>query len=140
MREFANKKVKENKGLKKEFEVLNNQYQKVVDQQQEINQKLENKNNELLKENKMLNQEVNKGIDRQIIYEDILRNDFNFTKWTKAESKARLVLNRLERGLEPSDLKQGQEWQETLEKARDTNIKPDRLERGIGKLKRLFKE
>ena len=138
LREFANKKVKENKGLKKEFEVLNNQYQKVVDQQQEINQKLENKNNELLKENKMLNQEVNKGIDRQIIYEDILRNDFNFTKWTKAESKARLVLNRLERGLEPSDLKQGQEWQETLEKARDTNIKPDRLERGIGKIKEII--
>ena len=56
----------------------------------------------------------------------------------RAESKARLVLNRLERGLEPSDLKQGQEWQETLEKARDTNIKPDRLERGIGKIKEII--
>lgn len=131
---------KTNKELKQEFKVLNNQYQEVVDQQKEINQKLENKNNELLKENKMLNQEVNKGIDRQIIYEDILRNDFNFTQWTKAESKARLVLNRLERGLEPSDLKQGQEWQETLEQARDTNIKPDRLERGISKVKEIIKK
>lgn len=32
LREFVNKKVKENKGLKKEFEVLNNQYQEIVDQ------------------------------------------------------------------------------------------------------------
>jgi len=37
-------------------------------------------------------------------------------------------------------VKQGQEWQNTLEQARDTNIKPDRLERGINKIKDIIQK
>ena len=68
----------------------------------------------------------------------MLINDFNVTEWSTEETKARLVLNKLDRGVEPLSAKEGQEWQKTLEKARDTNIKPDRLERGISKIKRDY--
>lgn len=37
-------------------------------------------------------------------------------------------------------MKEVQEWQKTLEKARDTNIKLDRLERGISKIKEIIQK
>ena len=122
---------KTNRELKQEFKVLNNQYQEVVDQKQKVNLALQ-------KENKELKRELETEIEKRIVYADMLMNDFNVTEWSKEETKARLVLNKLDRGLKPSDVKQGQEWQNTLEKARDTNIKPDRLERGIGKIKEII--
>lgn len=124
---------KTNKELKQEFKVLNNQYQEVVDQKQEVNLALQ-------KENKELKRELGTEIEKRIVYADMLMNDFNVTEWSKEETKARLVLNKLDRGLKPSDVKQGQEWQNTLEKARDTNIKPDRLERGIIKIKEIIQK
>lgn len=131
---------KTNKELKQQFKVLNNQYQKNVDQQQAEYKKLENKNIELQKENKELKQELGSEIDKRIVYADMLINDFNVTAWSKEETKARLVLNKLDRGVEPSNVKQGQEWRETLEKARGTNIKSDRLERGISKIKEIIQK
>ena len=131
---------KTNKELKQQFKVLNNQYQKIVDQQQAEYKKLENKNIELQKENKELKQELGSEIDKRIVYADMLINDFNVTAWSKEETKARLVLNKLDRGVEPSNVKQGQEWRETLEKARGTNIKSDRLERGISKIKEIIQK
>ena len=131
---------KTNKELKQQFKVLNNQYQKIVDQQQAEYKKLENKNIELQKENKELKQELGSEIDKRIVYADVLINDFNVTAWSKEETKARLVLSKLDRGVEPSDVKQGQEWRETLEKARGTNIKSDRLERGISKIKEIIQK
>jgi len=124
---------KTNKELKQEFEVLNNQYQEVVNQKQEVNLALQ-------KENKELKRELGTEIQKRIVYADILMNDFNVTEWSKEETKARLVLNKLDRGLKPSNVKQGQEWQNTLEQARDTNIKPDRLERGINKIKDIIQK
>ena len=94
----------------------------------------------LQKENKELKRELGTEIEKRIVYADMLMNDFNVTEWSKEETKARLVLNKLDRGLKPSDVKQGQEWQNTLEKARDTNIKPDRLERGINKIKEIIQK
>lgn len=131
---------KTNKELKQQFKVLNNQYQKIVDQQQAEYKKLENKNIELQKENKELKQELGSEIDKRIVYADVLINDFNVTAWSKEETKARLVLSKLDRGVEPSNVKQGQEWRETLEKARGTNIKSDRLERGISKIKEIIQK
>ena len=124
---------KTNKELKKEFEILNNQYQEIVDQKKEMNLALQ-------KENKELRQELGVEIDKRIVYADMLINDFNMTEWSKEETKARLVLNKLDRGVEPLSAKEGQEWQKTLEKARDTNIKPDRLERGISKIKEIIQK
>ena len=131
---------KDNQKLKKEFKVLNNEYQEILDQQEETNQKLENKNVELLKENKELRQELGEEINKRLVYADMLMNDFNVTEWSKRETKARLVLNKLDTGLEPASVKEGQEWQEILENARYTNIKPDRLERGIDKIKEIIQK
>lgn len=124
---------KTNKELKQEFRMLNNQYQEIVDQKKEMNLALQ-------KENKELKQELGAEIDKRIIYADMLINDFNVTEWSKEETKARLVLNKLDRGVEPLTAKEGQEWQKTLEKAKDTNIKPDRLERGISKIKEIIQK
>lgn len=131
---------KDNQKLKKEFKVLHNEYQEILDQQEETNQKLENKNVELLKENKELRQELGEEINKRLVYADMLMNDFNVTEWSKRETKARLVLNKLDTGLEPASVKEGQEWQEILENARYTNIKPDRLERGIDKIKEIIQK
>lgn len=125
--------TKTNKELKQEFEILNNQYQEIVDQKKEMNLALQ-------KENKELKQELGVEIEKRIVYADMLINDFNVTEWSKEETKARLVLNKLDRGVEPLSAKEGQEWQKTLEKARDTNIKPDRLERGISKIKEIIQK
>lgn len=122
---------KTNKEFKKELEVLDNQYQEIVDQKKEMNL-------ELQKENKELRQELGVEIDKRIVYADMLINDFNVADLSKEETKARLVLNKLDRGIEPLSVKEGQEWQKTLEKARDTKIKPDRLERGVSKIKEII--
>ena len=65
----------------------------------------------MLNEVKNLKQELRTEIDKRIVYADVLINDFNVTAWSKEETKARLVLNKLDMGLVPSDLEQGQEWQ-----------------------------
>ena len=111
-----------------------------VHKRQAANDKLENKNAELLNEVKNLKQELRTEIDKRIVYADVLINDFNVTAWSKEETKARLVLNKLDMGLVPSDLEQGQEWQKTLEKARGSNIKPNRLERAISKVKEFIEK
>ena len=111
-----------------------------VHKRQAANDKLENKNAELLNEVKNLNQELRTEIDKRLIYADVLMNDFGIVELGRNESKARLVLNKLDRGLVPSDLEQGQEWQKTLEKARGSNIKPDRLERAISKVKEFIEK
>ena len=83
-----------------------------VHKRQAANDKLENKNAELLNEVKNLNQELRTEIDKRLIYADVLMNEcFGIVELGRNESKARLVLNKLDRGLVPSDLEQGQEWQ-----------------------------
>ena len=51
----------------------------------------------LQKENKKLKQKLGAEIDKRIVYADMLINDFNVTEWSKEETKARLVLNKLDR-------------------------------------------
>ena len=140
LRHVARKKIKENEDLDQKFDILRNEYLVAVHKRQAANDKLENKNAELLNEVKNLKQELRTEIDKRIVYADVLINDFNVTAWSKEETKARLVLNKLDMGLVPSDLEQGQEWQKTLEKARGSNIKPDRLERAISKVKEFIEK
>ena len=140
LRQIINKKTKEVQKLDQNFDSLRNEYQKTVDTRQAENDKLENKNAELLNVVKNLNQELRTEIDKRLIYADVLMNDFGIVELGRNESKARLVLNKLDRGLVPSDLEQGQEWQKTLEKARGSNIKPDRLERAISKVKEFIEK
>ena len=140
LRHVARKKIKENEDLVQKFDILRNEYLVAVHKRQAANDKLENKNAELLNEVKNLNQELRTEIDKRLIYADVLMNDFGIVELGRNESKARLVLNKLDRGLVPSDLEQGQEWQKTLEKARGSNIKPDRLERAISKVKEFIEK
>ena len=140
LRHVARKKIKENENLDQKFDILRNEYLVAVHKRQAANDKLENKNAELLNEVKNLNQELRTEIDKRLIYADVLMNDFGIVELGRNESKARLVLNKLDRGLVPSDLEQGQEWQKTLEKARGSNIKPDRLERAISKVKEFIEK
>ena len=111
LRHVARKKIKENEDLDQKFDILRNEYLVAVHKRQAANDKLENKNAELLNEVKNLKQELRTEIDKRIVYADVLINDFNVTAWSKEETKARLVLNKLDMGLVPSDLEQGQEWQ-----------------------------
>ncbi|MGT9658523.1 hypothetical protein ACVWA1_15030 [Enterococcus faecalis] len=41
---------------------------------------------------------------------------------------------------EPQSLEEGYEWQSILEKGRETNIEPDRLERAINKVKEFIEK
>ena len=140
LRHVVRKKIKENEDLDQKFDILRNEYLVAVDKRQAVNDTLENKNAELLNEVKNLNQELRTEIDKRLIYADVLMNDFGIVELGRNESKARLVLNKLDRGLVPSNLEQGQEWQKTLEKARGSNIKPDRLERAISKVKEFIEK
>lgn len=138
LRKIANQKMKENKQLKDSFEDVKYDYQSAVYAEEYKNDVLVEEKKELIQENKKLQQELQAEIDKRVLYADILINDFNIIEWSRQETNARMVLNKLDRGVEPHNVTEGQEWQETLEKARHTNIKPDRLERGINKIKEII--
>lgn len=138
LRKIANQKMKENKQLKDSFEDVKYDYQSAVYAEEYKNDVLVEEKKELIQENKKLQQELQAEIDKRVLYADILINDFNVIEWSRQETNARMILNKLDRGLEPQDVTEGQDWQETLEKARHTNIKPDRLERGINKIKEII--
>lgn len=76
---------------------------------------------------------------RNIVYQDILENDFKVKTIEPREMKARLVLNDLERGIQPSNLDQAKEWLRNLKNAVGTKIDPSRLVKGIDKLEKIIK-
>lgn len=134
---------KDNQKLKKEFKVLNNEYQEILDQQEETNQKLENKNAELLNENQSLKNELHEFEIYKQAYTDILFEDYHVsTAWIPFEElHARYILCQIDDfGKEPQSLEEGYEWQSILEKGRETNIEPDRLERAINKVKEFIEK
>lgn len=134
---------KDNQNLKKEFKVLNNEYQEILDQQEETNQKLENKNAELLKENQFLKNKFHEFEIYKEAYIDILFEDYHVsTAWIPFEElHARYILCQIDDyGKEPKSLEEGYEWQSILEKGRETNIEPDRLERAISKVKEFIEK
>lgn len=134
---------KDNQNLKKEFKVLHNEYQEILDQQEETNQKLENKNAELLNENQSLKNELHEFEIYKEAYTDILFEDYHVsTAWIPFEElHARYILCQIDDfGKEPQSLEEGYEWQSILEKGRETNIEPDRLERAINKVKEFIEK
>lgn len=134
---------KDNQKLKKEFKVLHNEYQEILDQQEETNQKLENKNAELLNENQSLKNELHEFEIYKEAYTDILFEDYHVsTAWIPFEElHARYILCQIDDfGKEPQSLEEGYEWQSILEKGRETNIEPDRLERAINKVKEFIEK
>lgn len=134
---------KDNQNLKKEFKVLHNEYQEVLDQQEETNQKLESKNAELLKENQTLKNELHEFEIYNIAHTDILFEDYNISlPWVSFEEiHARYILCQIDDfEQEPQSLEEGYEWQSILEKGRETNIEPDRLERAINKVKEFIEK
>ncbi len=76
---------------------------------------------------------------RNIVYQDILENDFKVKTIEPSEMKARLVLNDLERVLQPSNLDQAKEWLRNLKYAVGTKIDPSMLVKGIDKLEKIIK-
>ena len=134
---------KDNQKLKKEFKVLHNEYQEILDQQEETNQKLENKNAELLNENQSLKNELHEFEIYKEAYTDILFEDYHVsTAWIPFEElHARYILCQIDDfGKEPQSLEEGYEWQSILEKGRETNIEPKRLERAINKVKEFIEK
>ncbi|MDT2842592.1 MobV family relaxase [Vagococcus lutrae] len=134
---------KDNQNLKKEFKVLHNEYQEILDQQEETNQKLENKNAELLKENQTLKNELHEFEIYNIAHTDILFEDYNISLplIPFEEIHARYILCQIDDfEQEPQSLEEGYEWQSILEKGRETNIEPDRLERAISKVKEFIEK
>lgn len=134
---------KDNQKLKKEFKVLHNEYQEILDQQEETNQKLENKNAELLNENQSLKNELHEFEIYKEAYTDILFEDYDVsTAWIPFEElHARYILCQIDDfGKEPQSLKEGYEWQSILEKGRETNIEPKRLESAINKVKEFIEK
>ncbi|PHL05659.1 hypothetical protein [Enterococcus faecium] len=76
---------------------------------------------------------------RNIVYQDILENDFKVKTIEPSEMKARLVLNDLERVLQPSNLDQAKEWFRNLKNAVGTKIDPSMLVKCIDKLEKIIK-
>nr|WP_262984169.1 MobV family relaxase [Enterococcus italicus] len=86
-----------------------------------------------------LSYDLDQAKKRNIVYQDILENDFKVKTIEPREMKARLVLNDLERGIQPSNLDQAKEWLRNLKNAVGTKIDPSRLAKGIDKLEKIIK-
>ncbi|WP_354689154.1 MobV family relaxase [Enterococcus faecalis] len=86
-----------------------------------------------------LSYKLDQAEKRNIVYQDILENDFKVKTIEPREMKARLVLNDLERGIQPSNLEQAKEWLRNLKNAVGTKIDPSRLAKGIDKLEKIIK-
>lgn len=95
----------------------------------------ENVKNDQFKE---LSYKLDQSEKRNVVYEDILKNDYNVKKIEPREMKARLVLNDLENGREPKTVEQANNWLDKLKNARGTKIQPKRLETGIERLKQII--
>ena len=86
-----------------------------------------------------LSYKLDQAEKRNIVYQDILENDFKVKSIEPREMKARLVLNDLERGIQPSNLEQAKKWLKSLKNAVGTKIDPSRLVKGIDKLEKIIK-
>lgn len=87
-----------------------------------------------------LSYKLDQAEKRNVVYTDILENDFKVKKIEPREMKARLILNDLERGIQPSNLEQAKEWLRTLKNAVGSKIDPQRLNWGIDKIKKIIEK
>lgn len=86
-----------------------------------------------------LSYKLDQAEKRNIVYTDILENDFKVKSIEPREMKARLILNDLERGIQPSNLEQAKKWLKSLKNAVGTKIDPSRLVKGIDTLEKIIK-
>ena len=90
---------------------------------------------ELRQEKDMLFAQVKKLENDLAVYQDVLEHDFGVTEISEKEYNARLVLSRLDRGIQPHKKPIAEDWLEKLEKGKDTKIKRSRLEEGVKQVK-----
>lgn len=117
---------------------INNKLEEKLKETERDYKQVKGRRDELLQENKELEGKINELEDKRIVFSDILKNDYGLKTIDRVEFDARLVLDRVESGSKPRNRKQGELWVDTLENARETKIKPSRLERGIDKAKELL--
>ena len=90
---------------------------------------------ELRKENEMLFEKMEQLKDDLAVYQDVLEHDFGVTEISEKEYNARLVLSKLDRGMQPHKKPIAEDWLKDLEKGKDTKIKCSRLEEGMKQVK-----
>lgn len=85
-----------------------------------------------------LSYKLDQSEKRNIVYMDMLENDFKVTSIEPDEMKARLILNKLEKGVEPRNLEQAEDWLKKLKNAVGSRIEPARLTAAISKVTKFI--
>ena len=98
-------------------------------------ERLINDKADLRKENEVLFEKMEQLKDDLAVYQDVLEHDFGVTEISKKEYNARLVLSKLDKGIQPHKKPIAEDWLEKLEKGKDTKIKRSRLEEGMKQVK-----
>jgi len=75
---------------------------------------------------------------RNIVFKDILENDFDVKKIDPKEMQARLVLNVVEKGAKAKNIEQAREWQRKLKNGLNTKIDPLRLNRALEVVQKMI--
>ena len=83
----------------------------------------------------MLFSQVKKLENDLAVYQDVLEHDFGVTEISEKEYNARLVLSKLDKGIQPHKKPIAEDWLKDLEKGKDTKIKRSRLEEGMKQVK-----
>lgn len=129
-----------------EVNKVNRQNEKLVDEVGRLTKDLnvyDKRNDKLLKENKEIKLKLEKLENREIVYSDILKNDFryNIKDLSKEEINARIVLHKLDHDEKPKNKEQGLVWKGHLENAKGkTKIRATRLEFGLDKIKEIMQQ
>lgn len=98
-------------------------------------ERLINDKADLRKENEVLFEKMEQLKDDLSVYQDVLEHDFGVTEISEKEYNARLVLSKLDKGIQPHKKPIAEDWLEKLEKGKDTKIKRSRLEEGMKQVK-----